>query len=152
MADPIILTEQHFAKVQKELERAMGAANRRVAQLILEEMKDLTSMEDHTPEDLRKLGYPYRRDAPADHPHKDFRVHRQSGDLHDGLEIEQGQPGGVIISDGIVSHAPHTMHVILGTRSMRPRDFVTEAIDQTQDQVDAIYDQALKTTLAKFSG
>ena len=152
MAEPIVLAQHHFEKVQEAMEEALRDANRRAAEVLLAAMEKAISLQDHSLEELRQMGHPYRRNAPRNQPHPDYLVHSQEGDLFFGLEIEHGQTGGVIISDGIVSHAEHTLHVLLGTRYMRPRDFVTYALDQTQDEVDHLYRDAIQKTLAQFSG
>lgn len=131
----------------RDMRAAMFVAVDRAGDLLYSEMQTLTSRIDHDLEDLRRMGHPYRRKAPQGIPHPDWIVHIQGGDLKEGLgrlpiQMSKGQ-----IQVQIVSRARHTWYLLLGTRLMRPRDFVSAAMINREDEVERIIGQAFMAAL-----
>ena len=106
---------------------AMTLAVDETADLLLKEMHELTSATDHSLRELGQMGHPYRRGAPQGHPHDDFIVHFQSGRLAKGI-VRRPTRGKRIITAEIHSRSKYTWYLLLGTRYMRPRDFVSAAL------------------------
>lgn len=76
------------------------------------------SLEDHSLEDLRKLGHPYSTRFAADSfMHPDSEVHEQDGGLIEGSKIEI-RPGEV----SLINDSPEYVFLRYGTETMRIRD------------------------------
>jgi hypothetical protein len=140
MPDELTGVREQYKRFRKEMEWSMQAACNQAAELLLSEMRRLTDMRDHTLEELRKEGHPYRAKAPQGVPHLDFMVHLQSGELQSGLRRRPARVIGKIVSAELHSDSEHTWYVILGTRYMRPRDFVTAALINMDREVGAIFE------------
>lgn len=120
----------------------MTATLDRAAQLLLDEMRMLTAKVDHDLQALKELGHPYRAKAPQGQPHPDWLVHIQSGDLQAGLKRLPAQVRGGAVEAELHSQAPYTWYLLLGTRYMRPRDFVSAAIINREPDVNALLSRA----------
>jgi hypothetical protein len=123
----------------RDMRAAMTVATDRSAELLLEEMKFLAMRIDHDLEDLRRMGHPYAKGKPQGVPHPDWLVHIQSGDLQEGLRTLPASITGQQIEAQILSAARHTWFLLLGTRKMRPRDFVSAAIIKRRVEIEAMY-------------
>lgn len=80
------------------------------------------NIQDHSLEDLRKLGHPYSTQFGADtFVHPDSQVHTQSGDLMDESKIVQ-----TLTANGpavqLINTSPHYIFLRYGTMTMRMRD------------------------------
>lgn len=128
--------QEHFRRVQENMRVAVEHA----ADLVLEEMKEEVDLQDHSLQDLRRMGHPYRKDAPADQPHPDWLVHYQSGDLRGGLSHTDPLVTETKAEVEIHSAAPYTWYLLLGTRYMRPRDFVTHSVETRRGAVEQTYE------------
>jgi hypothetical protein len=135
--------EQHLRAMQE----AMATATDHAATLLFEEMYAETSLEDHSLEDLRKMGHPYRQGAPQGVPHPDWLVHHQSGDLQEGLSRTPVQVSGSTAEVEFHSEAPYTWYLLLGTRYMRPRDFVSASLYKAKGVIQKTYEFYFKNTL-----
>jgi hypothetical protein len=124
------------------MREAMVEATTDSAQLLLNEMEFLTDRIDHDLKQLREMGHPYAVRNPQGQPHPDWIVHIQSGDLQKGLKLLPTRLTGGMIEADILSEARHTWYLLLGTRRMRPRDFVSAAIINRRIDVEAIYQRA----------
>jgi len=118
----------------------MADATDDAASILLTEMKRLTAIADHSLKDLADLGHPYRVGAPPNQPHSDWIVHRQSEDLYNGLRKTNPSFNGNTVTVELHSDSDHTWHLILGTPTMRPRDFVSAAIINTKAIVDRTFE------------
>ncbi|MGH2361090.1 MAG: hypothetical protein ACRDGM_11205 [bacterium] len=141
MADGIEELKQGLRDFRNQARRAMERATEEAAELLLSEMQQLTSLSDHDQRDLDALGNPYAWREPPGSLHPDWEVHRQSGDLQLGLRTEHGGvwQNGKLDSE-IVSDSDHTWYLLLGTKLMRPRDFVSAAILNLQSEIVALYE------------
>jgi hypothetical protein len=126
----------------REMQAAMVEATTDAAELLLNEMEFLTDRIDHDLQQLREMGHPYAARNPQGQPHPDWIVHIQSGDLQRGLKLLPTRITGGLIEADILSEAPYTWHLLLGTRLMRSRDFVSAAIINRTMEVEAIYQRA----------
>jgi len=122
----------------------MTIAVDRAAKILLDEMQQLTSLIDHDLEDLKRLDHPYRAKLPPGSPHADWLVHLQTGSLHGGLKRLPASISGYKIEAEIHSESPATWYVLLGTRFMRPRDFVSAAILLREREIQAIFRDAFE--------
>jgi hypothetical protein len=131
---------------QKQMRKVMTDATNVASRLVFDEQKGLASAIDHTLEDLRRLGHPYSWHFPAGSLHPDYIVHTQREEkgesLLQGLQRLPARYKNGIIRSEIHSHAAHTWHVILGTRRMRPRDFVSAALIVQRNTVASLYENA----------
>jgi len=123
----------------RDMRAAMVTATDQSAELLLQEMKFLASRIDHDLEQLRRMGHPYAKDKPQGQPHPDWLVHIQSGELQRGLKRRPVSLSGNKIEAEIISEARHTWFLLLGTRKMRSRDFVSAAIINRRSQIEARY-------------
>ena len=123
----------------RDMRAAMTVATDRSAALLLEEMKLMTARIDHDLEQLRRMGHPYAKDKPPGQPHPDWLVHIQEGDLQSGLKRLPASISGQVIEAQILSEARHTWFLLLGTRKMRARDFVSAAIIKRRVEIEAMY-------------
>jgi hypothetical protein len=133
----------------RDMRAAMVGATNRSAEMLLQEMKFLAARIDHDLEDLRRMGHPYAKGKPQGQPHPDWLVHIQSGDLQGGLKRLPATVTGQKIEAEILSEARHTWFLLLGTRKMRPRDFVSAAIIQRRVEIEAMYLRAFMEQLDK---
>jgi len=80
------------------------------------------NVQDHSLEDLRKLGHPYSTRFAADSfVHPDSQVHTQGGDLMDESKIVTvGTPNGPAVR--LINTSPHYIFLRYGTQTMRMRD------------------------------
>jgi hypothetical protein len=129
------------------MKSAMMSAIDDAADMVLAEMEELTALTDHTLDDLRRMGHPYRRRAPQGVPHNDWLVHNQSGDLVEGLSRKPLVVKKGSIEVAITSRSKHTWYLLLGTRKMRPRDFVSAAMIIREDEVERIIGRMFMTAL-----
>lgn len=120
-------------RFSRDMDQAMTRAVEQSARDLVAAMETLTSMTDHSLADLARLGHPYGTHEPPNRPHSDWRVHHQSGDLQGGLGYRMNITQ--LIEADIHSTAPHTWYLLLGTRYMRPRDFVSAALIRTQPRI-----------------
>jgi len=131
---------------RKDARKAMTQATNAASRLVFDEMKGLAGSIDHTLEDLRRLGHPYSWHFRGTPPHPDYVVHVQreghGESLLQGLQRLPARYQGGVIRSEIHSHAQHTWYVLLGTRFMRPRDFVTAALIVQRRKVADLYEQA----------
>lgn len=130
----------------------MAIATDHAATVVFEEMLAETSLTDHSLQELRKLGHPYRQGAAPGNLHPDWLIHYQKGTLQEGLKRGQVVKYRDSVEAGITSSAPETWYLLLGTRRMRPRDFVSAALIQTQRVTSQIYEFYFKQALDKQNG
>lgn len=131
----------------RDMRAAMYMAVDRASDALFQEMQMLTSRIDHDLDDLRRMGHPYRRKAPQGIPHSDWIVHIQNGDLKDGLKQYPVSMSKGVIQAQIASSARHTWYLLLGTRIMRPRDFVSAAMINRENEVEQIIGRAFMAVL-----
>jgi hypothetical protein len=85
------------------------------------------SLDDHTLEDLRRLGHPYAKRLGIDSgPHPDYMVHEQGGGLIAGSTIQECTPGDLRAT--ITETAPEYVYLRYGTSTMRMRDPAGDAL------------------------
>jgi hypothetical protein len=135
--------DAHLSRMRSEIAFAIDEA----ADRLYAEMEELISMTDHSLDDLRRMGHPYRRRAPQGFPHSDWLVHNQEGDLVNGLKRLPLSVRNNRIQVSITSSARHTWYLLLGTSKMRPRDFVSAAMINREDEVERIIGRAFMVAL-----
>lgn len=138
MADPLASLDAARDAYLRDVRAMMAKAVDEAAKLLLAEMKLLTARIDHDLNQLRKLDHPYAWRNPPNEPHADWIVHLQSGELQGGLKALPPEVRRLQVSADLLSESRHTWFVILGTRKMRPRDFVSAAMIMREEDVKAI--------------
>ena len=133
----------------RDVKAAMVNACDQAAKLLLDEMRQLTSRIDHDLNALARMGHPYGwgkdrfgNERVPGRPHPDWIVHIQDGKLQAGLTKNPAYLSGNQIEAQILSKSPYTWYLLLGTRLMRPRDFVSSAIILRQNEVQKIFERA----------
>ena len=125
----------------------MAIATDHAATVVFEEMLVETGLTDHSLAQLRKMGHPYGQGKAQGQPHPDWLVHHQEGSLQEGLSRSPVSEKPTCCEVAINSAADHTWFLLLGTRRMRPRDFVLASLIQTQKATSAIYEHYFKAAL-----
>lgn len=154
MIDPIAGMKQarkaHMARLGEAMRGALNAA----AELVLTEMRELTSLTDHTLEELRVLDHPYAQRHPMGTLHPDWLVHIQSegADLHTSLFSDPSRNSREGWAVDLKSHDEKVWYLLLGTRTMRPRDFVTAALMNTERDVAAMLQRAFGSIHDRYYG
>lgn len=138
----------------RDAQAVLYRAANEAGDLLLDEMKRLASLVDHDLEQLRRMGHPYGwgKGRMPNVPHDDWRVHNQSGTLYGGLGRRPVSILNRQIETEIGSTAKHTWFVLLGTRLMRPRDFVTAAMIIQEQAINRVFESALKTLMDRTTG
>lgn len=152
MANDLAELRRAYRSYVNNLMREMEAATEDAAENLLDRIKELTGLTDHSLDDLRRLGHPYaKRHSLGSGPHPDYEVHNQEGDLQESLRVEHEGVwrGGQIASD-IHSDAEHTWHLLQGTDIMRPRDFASAAILQGIGEIESRYRQAFRAAGGEY--
>lgn len=104
--------------------------------LYLQAAKEAVSLDDHTLEELRRLGHPYGWNAKAKiHGGDDRLVHVQTGKLRSSLKMTAVQQTGRAFGVFLVSDSDHFLHLIYGTSRMRPRRFHEKAYEEIEERV-----------------
>lgn len=154
MANPLASVNAAKDAFMRDMRAAMYTACDQAASLLLQEMKDLTARIDHDLEQLRKMGHPYGWENGREPgvPHPDWVVHMQDGELQGGLKKLPPQISGMKIQSDLLSQAKHTWYLILGTKRMRPRDFVSAALILRRDTVAAIFERHFLAVHDSISG
>lgn len=138
MADPLASIKQARIDFLLRLEVAMSAALTQAAQLLMEEMELLTSLTDHSLEDLRALDHPYSWRHEAGGLHPDWETHRQNAGgpvLTESFYIDPARKKGKRIIVGIANSDPTLWYLLMGTERMRPRDFGTAAVIHLKEEI-----------------
>jgi hypothetical protein len=138
MPDLATAVRTHLSQTKVVLAVALDKS----CELLLDEMKLLTARIDHDLNQLREMGHPYRVTAEQGFPHPDWIVHNQSAGLQEGLKKIPATVLGNQIEAEIISEAYYTWFLLLGTRYMRPRDFVSAAIINREKEVEALIERA----------
>lgn len=147
MNDPMASIDAAKARVMREVRAAMYQAVDQSAKVLLEEMKLLTSRIDHSLKQLEEMGHPYRQGEAPGNPHPDWIVHLQSGRLQAGLKRLPPVVTTQSIMADLLSEAPYTWYLLLGTRRMRPRDFVSAAMITRGPEIERIFDQHFQSVM-----
>lgn len=94
------------------------------------------SLDDHTLEELRKLGHPYSTSLPVDSFHgSDALVHEQSGKLKRTIRVwPPEETTSRRFSVYITSSAPYLPFLLYGTSTMRARPFHQKAYEDIKDR------------------
>ena len=104
------------------------------------------SLDDHTLQELRKLGYPYSHGKPENVLHDDKMVHEQTGALRKSIKstpVQQDSSRRFTVS--VSSSDPKLPFIIYGTTHMRPRRFHEKAFNDIKGKFwDPIMDKLKK--------
>lgn len=142
MADAGQVFQEAVNRHLGQLKTVMAVAIDKSAELLLAEMRILTSRIDHDLKQLREMGHPYRVAAEQGFPHSDWIVHNQSATLLAGLKRFPAAVSQDQIEAEIISEAYYSWFLLLGTEKMRARDFVSAAIINREKEVEAILERA----------
>lgn len=117
------------------------------ADILLEAAREEASLDDHTLQELRRMGYPYSRREGVEPPHEGAKVHKQSGRLHDAIEKSRVRKSGdrFRVSVGVSElKVPYISHVVYGTRNMVGRDFLKSALQRVQPRLKAVTKKGMR--------
>lgn len=82
------------------------------------------SLDDHTLEELRKLGHPYSVTKGVDSLHPDAMIHEQTGNLKRSIRIQPPEETtSRRFSVFVTSNSPYLPFLLYGTSTMRARPF-----------------------------
>lgn len=121
--------------VTKELRREILMGLEEVSEAYLEKIYKNISLDDHTLEQLAKMGHPYAIGKPANSPHDDRMVHEQSGRLKKSIRLslpEEVAPKKFSVY--VTSDDPILPYLIWGTSKMRPRRFHEKSFNDIKDK------------------
>ena len=130
-------TTRILQTMQNRLELAAG-------HLWAEMRKNIDALPSYSLEELRRMGHPYAVRAPSKDIHDPiWQVHVQSGQLIRSLTTSQigVSPFGFEIRVGIPESAPafpYAMHVVHGTKTMVPRNFITGTVNDNLEIINGI--------------
>lgn len=157
MADALQSIREANKKYLTEARRAMSAATNQAAATLLAEMRGLTAAIGPTLNDLRAMDHPYAtRHGAGSGPTDDWIAHTKSGEdgrtgeLLAGLRRTAARRRGSSVEAEVHSDSDHTWFMLLGTPSMRPRDFVSAAIIYRAPDVDDLYQQAFRLLVENY--
>lgn len=131
-----------------KLREQILAGMKEVSDQYMKQVDKTLSLDDHTLQELRRLGHPYGVEKPENTPHDDAMIHEQTGKLRKSIsvtapsEITSRKIGVTITSDDPVM--PFLMY---GTTRMRPRRFHERAYQNIKDK----YWQPIFDRLKKFN-
>ncbi len=149
----IIKYQAGFLRVVNE---TMGSVKEILDQQITLNM----SLQDHSLEELRKLGHPYAtrygvHGAGLHDPY--FQVHSQSGNLLSskqsgviGADIQEGRLTATAFVKLDPSIAPYALFLVYGTSKMIPRPILTGSRDQVFTAMNTIIKTRLKNLKFNF--
>ena len=135
--------------VQQFTERNMW---RILANRVLEEAIDATSLSDHTLEDLASMGHPYSRRFPKDSgPHEDALIHHQTelGGFVDAFETDIDTTSGSV-RFRLRNTSPHWQYLKYGTKNMRPRPLHEYMRDKLVDVILPEFAEAQRRAFSKL--
>jgi hypothetical protein len=122
--------------VSAKVEKAVIAGLRNVARQYAEEVDKAISLDDHTLQELRTLGYPYAVAGSGTGLHgTDSLVHEQTGKLRQS--IKQWPPEETTsrrFTVYVTSDVPYLPFLLYGTATMRPRPFHVWAYEHIKDK------------------
>lgn len=133
------MPQQPFSKILRLVEESLQKRMAKAAEHLRSRMVENASLVDHSLDDLKKIGHPYKPGETS--PHKpSWLVHKQTGDLADNIEVTKRKTGkGVSFDIGIDSQkVPHINYIILGTEKMVSRDFVGGTWQEEKENTIAI--------------
>jgi|SRR3970282_1811021 len=123
--------------------KRLTEALKECANALEEKIVENVSLDDHTADELARLGYPYARRAPQSLHSPDYQVHVQSGRLVNA--VGQVQINQYAIDVGVdESQAPEVVHVLYGTSKMIARDFITGSYNEVRARLTEIMERALR--------
>ena len=132
-----------FDRLGERLKKALEDGIQEAADILEDKITENATLTDHSLKDLEKLGHPYAKRDPQKIHSPEFQVHRQDGDLARSIGQERVGPGEINVGVDD-SKAPHVKHVILGTSTMVPRDFVTGSLNEVEDDMRAVIRKAVR--------
>jgi len=132
--------------VKQGFEAALREASTKVFNKIL----DSASLEDHSLDELAKLGHPYALRSSSNIHSPSYQVHKQSGRLADAIQLVQVNQYAfnVGIPEGAV---PYLHAVVYGTRYMKGRDFIHGSLNDLDPELRALFSKALTIGLVQAS-
>jgi HK97 gp10 family phage protein len=121
----------------KQVQAAVMAGLGEVGEQYKEEVIKVISLDDHTLQQLREMGYPYSSKKPEGTVHGDDRlVHEQEGELKRSIQVSSVEETSTrTFSVFATSNAPHMPFLIYGTSRMRPRRFHEKAFENLKMKI-----------------
>lgn len=135
--------------VTEQVQKAVVTGLEEVAKQYKNQIKKTIGLQDHSLEDLKKMGHPYSVDAPENSVHGDDRlVHKQEGALYKSIKLEPvEQTTSRRFTVYVSSDDPKMPFLIYGTSRMRPRRFHERAYQDIKN----VYWKPLTDQLAKIN-
>lgn len=105
---------------------------------LLETARTNAGLTDYSQQDFDNMGNPYSTRFPTNNgPSPDSKVHIQSGLLYQNIQHDiVVTPDTISVTVGVdEGDVPYIGDLIEGTSKMRPRDFLTDTIEEVKDTV-----------------
>lgn len=127
----IIKTGTLSAKLKEQVLQGM----KEVSDQYMKEVDKTLSLDDHSLQELRRLGHPYGTGKPENQPHDDRYIHEQTGKLRKSIKAtDPREVSSRKISVTVTSDDPVVPFLIYGTSKMRPRRFHEMAFENIKDK------------------
>lgn len=130
-----------IGRTQEEFDRRLDKVLDASVKLLGNAVKKNISLTCHSLEGLAEMGYPYAVRSPFNpHPGSPtYLVHKQSGGLVASMRSGVSHLPGSGVYTGYVgideTEAPYARYVIMGTRKMVGRNFLTGSLDEVRDEI-----------------
>jgi hypothetical protein len=137
-----MLADRTVTKAGFQLVIRSGSLSKAVQQAVLEGLSDIgknykrqidknISLDDHTLQELKKMGHPYATGKPENVPHDDRMVHEQEGTLRKSIKVHPPEESSSRrFTVYVTTDAPEAVWLIYGTVRMRPRRFHEKAFNE----------------------
>lgn len=141
-----MLSDRTVTKAGFQLVIRSGSVTKKIQQAVLEGLEEVAknykkqvdkniSLDDHTLQELARMGHPYAVGKPENTPHDDRMVHEQTGRLRNSIKIHPvEETTSRRFTVYISSDAPEAMYLIYGTIRMRPRRFHEKAFNEIKSE------------------
>ena len=141
-----MLTDKVITRPGFRLIIKSGTVSKLIQQQIIEGLNEIAksfkdqvdknvSLDDHSVQELRELGYPYAVGKPENVPHDDRLVHEQSGRLRESIRTAAAvQTSSRTFETFVKTNDPAAAFLIYGTSKMRPRRFHEKAFNDLKEK------------------
>lgn len=153
------LVAENLLKVQDGFIRTVNKTMKNVADILNKKIEDNISLDDHSLEDLRKLGHPYARRSPVGIHTPSYQVHKQSGRLKDSqfsgttnAQVLSGKLEATAYAGLDANRAKHAEYIIFGTSKMIPRPVLEGSKQEVYPQARELIGKNLKNLVSNFKG
>ena len=144
---------QRIGRTKEEFEKSLNRVLTSSVDLLSKGVKKNIGLTCHSLERLAEMGHPYAVRNPFN-PHPGgpvYLVHKQSGNLISSMRSGVTHLPGSGVYTGYVgvdeTEAPYARYVIMGTRKMVARNFLTGSLDEVRDEIFNKFINGLRQTI-----